>query len=87
MNQFVQVLVDRTVSHPDGSDVANSIGLCDLPGRTHGHGLDQQCLRQADCLIVLRNGDDERPTALPDALETAATSGVFRRRRAVQQYV
>lgn len=39
------------------------------------------CLRQADCLIVLRDGDDETPTALPFALETAATGGVFRRRR------
>jgi NTE family protein len=41
----------------------------------------EQCLRQADCLIVLRNGDDAHPTALPYAPETAATGGVFRRRR------
>ncbi len=41
----------------------------------------QLCLRQADCLVVVRRADDATPTSLPYALETAETSGVFRRRR------
>lgn len=39
------------------------------------------CLRQADCLIVLRDGSDDAPTTLPFALETATTGSVFHRRR------
>lgn len=39
------------------------------------------CLRQADCLVVVRRADDDKPTSVPFALETAETSGVFHRRR------
>lgn len=39
------------------------------------------CLRQADCLIVVRLGDDERPTMLPFEIESAQTGAVFHRRR------
>ncbi|MBM3644231.1 MAG: cyclic nucleotide-binding domain-containing protein [Alphaproteobacteria bacterium] len=39
------------------------------------------CLRQADCLIVLRRADDPRPTSLPFPLETEAAGEVFQRRR------
>jgi NTE family protein len=39
------------------------------------------CLRQADCLIVVRLGDDVRPTMLPFEIESAQTGAVFHRRR------
>ena len=39
------------------------------------------CLRQADCLVVVRRADDESPTRLPFELESAETGGVFQRRR------
>ena len=39
------------------------------------------CLRQADCLVVVRRADDDLPTRLPFELESAQTAGVFRRRR------
>ena len=39
------------------------------------------CLRQADCLIVVRLGDDERPTTLPFEIESAQSGAVFHRRR------
>ncbi|HEY4892038.1 MAG TPA: cyclic nucleotide-binding domain-containing protein, partial [Reyranella sp.] len=39
------------------------------------------CLRQADCLIVVRRGDDERPTMLPFEIESAQSGAVFHRRR------
>ena len=39
------------------------------------------CLRQADCLIVVRLGDDDRPTMLPFEIESAQTGAVFHRRR------
>jgi NTE family protein len=39
------------------------------------------CLRQADCLIVVRRGDDDRPTMLPFEIESAQTGAVFHRRR------
>jgi NTE family protein len=39
------------------------------------------CLRQADCLIVVRNGDDGRPTMVPFEVETARSGAVFHRRR------
>ena len=41
----------------------------------------QLCLRQADCLVVVRRANDDTPTSLPYALETAETGGVFHRRR------
>jgi NTE family protein len=39
------------------------------------------CLRQADCLIVVRLGDDDRPTMLPFEIESVQTGAVFHRRR------
>jgi NTE family protein len=39
------------------------------------------CLRQADCLVVVRRAGDESPTRLPFELESAETGGVFHRRR------
>jgi NTE family protein len=39
------------------------------------------CLRQADCLIVVRLGDDDRPTMVPFEIESAQTGAVFHRRR------
>ncbi|MEA2847151.1 MAG: hypothetical protein QOG78_2432, partial [Rhodospirillaceae bacterium] len=39
------------------------------------------CLRQADCLIVVRRGDDDRPTMVPFEVESAQTGAVFHRRR------
>jgi NTE family protein len=41
----------------------------------------QLCLRQADCLIVVRNADSEEPTKLPFEIEAAQPSAVFHRRR------
>jgi NTE family protein len=39
------------------------------------------CLRQADCLVVVRQGDDDRPTMLPFEIESAQTGAIFHRRR------
>jgi NTE family protein len=39
------------------------------------------CLRQADCLIVVRNADTGDPTKLPFEIETAQPGAVFHRRR------
>jgi NTE family protein len=39
------------------------------------------CLRQADCLIVVRSADDDLPTRLPFEIETAQSGAVFHRRR------
>ncbi len=39
------------------------------------------CLRQADCLVVVRNGDSGLPTRLPFEIETAQPGAVFHRRR------
>ena len=39
------------------------------------------CLRQADCLIVVRAADDDLPTRLPFEIETAQSGAVFHRRR------
>ena len=39
------------------------------------------CLRQADCLVVVRRADDDRPTILPFEIESAQTGAVFHRRR------
>jgi NTE family protein len=39
------------------------------------------CLRQADCLIVVRRGDDDRPTMVPFEVESTQTGAVFHRRR------
>ncbi len=39
------------------------------------------CLRQADCLVVVRRADDDRPTKVPFEIETAQTGAVFHRRR------
>ncbi len=39
------------------------------------------CLRQADCLVVVRNADNERPTRVPFEVETARSGAVFHRRR------
>ena len=39
------------------------------------------CLRQADCLVVVRAADDELPTRLPFEIETAQSGAVFHRRR------
>jgi NTE family protein len=41
----------------------------------------QLCLRQADCLIVVRNADSEEPTRLPFEIEAAQPGAVFHRRR------
>jgi NTE family protein len=48
------------------------------PGLTHWTEL---CLRQADCLIVVRNADSEQPTKLPFEIEAAQPGAVFHRRR------
>jgi NTE family protein len=39
------------------------------------------CLRQADCLVVVRGADDDEPTRVPFEIETAQTGAVFHRRR------
>ncbi|MDP1961093.1 MAG: cyclic nucleotide-binding and patatin-like phospholipase domain-containing protein [Reyranella sp.] len=39
------------------------------------------CLRQADCLVVVRGADTELPTKLPFEIEQARTGAVFHRRR------
>ena len=39
------------------------------------------CLRQADCLVVVRNADNTAPTRLPFEIEAARTGAVFHRRR------
>jgi NTE family protein len=39
------------------------------------------CLRQADCLVVVRSADDELPTMLPFEIETTQSGAVFHRRR------
>jgi len=39
------------------------------------------CLRQADCLVVIRNADSETPTRLPFEIESARPGAVFHRRR------
>src|SRR5262245_2672704 len=39
------------------------------------------CLRQADCLVVVRLADDDQPTRLPFEIETAQSGAIFHRRR------
>ncbi len=39
------------------------------------------CLRQADCLIVVRNADNDAPTRVPFEIEAARPGAVFHRRR------
>ncbi|WP_439614371.1 patatin-like phospholipase family protein, partial [Reyranella sp.] len=39
------------------------------------------CLRQADCLVVIRNADNDHPTRVPFEIETAQSGAVFHRRR------
>jgi NTE family protein len=39
------------------------------------------CLRQADCLVVVRNADNDLPTRLPFEIEAALPGAVFHRRR------
>jgi len=39
------------------------------------------CLRQADCLVVVRNADNDDPTKLPFEIEAAQAGAVFHRRR------
>jgi NTE family protein len=39
------------------------------------------CLRQADCLVVVRNADNDLPTKLPFEIEEARPGAVFHRRR------
>jgi len=39
------------------------------------------CLRQADCLVVVRLAGDDHPTRLPFEIETAQSGAVFHRRR------
>jgi NTE family protein len=39
------------------------------------------CLRQADCLIVIRRADDNTPTRLPFEVEATQAGAVFHRRR------
>lgn len=39
------------------------------------------CLRQADCLIVVRRADDGQPTRLPFEIEASQAGAVFHRRR------
>jgi NTE family protein len=41
----------------------------------------QLCLRQADCLVVVRNADNDLPTKLPFEIEAAQPGAVFHRRR------
>jgi NTE family protein len=47
-------------------------------GLTHWTEL---CLRQADCLVVVRNADNDLPTKLPFEIEAAQAGAVFHRRR------
>ena len=39
------------------------------------------CLRQADCLVVVRNADKNQPTRVPFEIEAARPGAVFHRRR------
>ena len=39
------------------------------------------CLRQADCLVVVRRADNDLPTRLPFEIESAQARAVFHRRR------
>ncbi len=39
------------------------------------------CLRQADCLVVVRNADNDLPTKVPFEIETVQSRAVFHRRR------
>ncbi|WP_422003311.1 cyclic nucleotide-binding and patatin-like phospholipase domain-containing protein [Reyranella sp.] len=39
------------------------------------------CLRQADCLVVVRSADDDAPTRVPFEIEPAESGAVFHRRR------
>jgi len=39
------------------------------------------CLRQADCLVVVRNADNDLPTRLPFEIEAAQPGAIFHRRR------
>jgi len=39
------------------------------------------CLRQADCLVVVRNADNDEPTKIPFEIETMPPGAVFHRRR------
>ena len=39
------------------------------------------CLRQADCLVVVRNADNDLPTKLPFEIEASQINAVFHRRR------
>jgi len=39
------------------------------------------CLRQADCLVVVRAADDDQPTRILFEIETAQSGAVFHRRR------
>ncbi|HYC66511.1 MAG TPA: patatin-like phospholipase family protein [Reyranellaceae bacterium] len=83
MNQFVQILGPESLDEsPDwfAQCETNSAYVVYRADPT-ATAWTELCLRQADCLIVLRNGDDDHPTDLPFALETAATGGVFHRRR------
>src|SRR5689334_10153177 len=41
----------------------------------------QLCLRQADCLVVVRNADNDLPTRLPFEIEAAQPGAIFHRRR------
>ncbi|HEY6984406.1 cyclic nucleotide-binding and patatin-like phospholipase domain-containing protein [Reyranella sp.] len=41
----------------------------------------QLCLRQADCLVVVRNADNDLPTRLPFEIEAAQQGAIFHRRR------
>jgi NTE family protein len=41
----------------------------------------QLCLRQADCLVVVRNADGGTPTKLPFEIEATQAGAVFHRRR------
>ncbi len=43
------------------------------------------CLRQADCLVAIRNADNDLPTKLPFEVETAQSGAVFHRRRELVQ--
>src|SRR5882757_1522002 len=39
------------------------------------------CLRQADCLVVVRRADNDLPTRLPFEIESVQTGALFHRRR------
>ncbi|MBS0224344.1 MAG: patatin-like phospholipase family protein [Proteobacteria bacterium] len=41
----------------------------------------QLCLRQADCLVVVRNADNDLPARLPFEIEAAQPGAIFHRRR------